>query len=161
MLTDCWHSVPLLTFQTHCSNDALWEHGHHRVSCAGAWQDQPHGLQVMSTIHCYTFFRIIKTFWWLTYIVFLCRELMEELNSIIKEALERRPEVSALHWKCFLYFFCVHRNTLYWVQIFFTLQNMKRRRRRDILRVQLVRIFELLADAGVISQVYVILKHLE
>uniref|UniRef100_I3J4N3 Furry homolog, like n=1 Tax=Oreochromis niloticus TaxID=8128 RepID=I3J4N3_ORENI len=51
------------------------------------------------------------------------RELMEELNSIIKEALERRPE------------------------------NMKRRRRRDILRVQLVRIFELLADAGVISQV--------
>lgn len=28
---------------------------------------------------------------------------------------------------------------------------MKRRRRRDILRVQLVRIFELLADAGVIS----------
>uniref|UniRef100_A0A3Q0T083 Furry homolog, like n=1 Tax=Amphilophus citrinellus TaxID=61819 RepID=A0A3Q0T083_AMPCI len=51
------------------------------------------------------------------------RDLMEELNSIIKEALERRPE------------------------------NMKRRRRRDILRVQLVRIFELLADAGVISQV--------
>lgn len=32
---------------------------------------------------------------------------------------------------------------------------MKRRRRRDILRVQLVRIFELLADAGVISQMYV------
>ncbi|XP_028299982.1 protein furry homolog-like isoform X11 [Gouania willdenowi] len=51
------------------------------------------------------------------------RELIEELNSIIKEALERRPE------------------------------NMKRRRRRDILRVQLVRIFELLADAGVISQI--------
>ncbi|XP_067086162.1 protein furry homolog-like isoform X6 [Osmerus mordax] len=50
------------------------------------------------------------------------RELMEELNPIIKEALERRPE------------------------------NMKRRRRRDILRVQLVRIFELLADAGVVSQ---------
>ncbi|XP_037830132.1 protein furry homolog-like isoform X4 [Kryptolebias marmoratus] len=50
------------------------------------------------------------------------KELMEELNPIIKEALERRPE------------------------------NMKRRRRRDILRVQLVRIFELLADAGVISQ---------
>ncbi|XP_024114738.1 protein furry homolog-like isoform X7 [Oryzias melastigma] len=49
------------------------------------------------------------------------RELIEELNPIIKEALERRPE------------------------------NMKRRRRRDILRVQLVRIFELLADAGVIS----------
>uniref|UniRef100_A0A8C5NAA8 Furry homolog, like n=1 Tax=Gouania willdenowi TaxID=441366 RepID=A0A8C5NAA8_GOUWI len=49
------------------------------------------------------------------------RELIEELNSIIKEALERRPE------------------------------NMKRRRRRDILRVQLVRIFELLADAGVIT----------
>ncbi|XP_026878435.2 protein furry homolog-like isoform X1 [Electrophorus electricus] len=51
------------------------------------------------------------------------RELMEELNPIIKEALERRPE------------------------------NMKRRRRRDILRVQLVRIFELLADSGVISQI--------
>ncbi|XP_014830699.1 PREDICTED: protein furry homolog-like isoform X7 [Poecilia mexicana] len=51
------------------------------------------------------------------------RELIEELNPIIKEALERRPE------------------------------NMKRRRRRDILRVQLVRIFELLADAGVISHV--------
>uniref|UniRef100_A0A672Z8Z5 Furry homolog, like n=1 Tax=Sphaeramia orbicularis TaxID=375764 RepID=A0A672Z8Z5_9TELE len=51
------------------------------------------------------------------------RELIEELNPIIKEALERRPE------------------------------NMKRRRRRDILRVQLVRIFELLADAGVISQI--------
>uniref|UniRef100_A0A673H4U3 Protein furry homolog-like n=1 Tax=Sinocyclocheilus rhinocerous TaxID=307959 RepID=A0A673H4U3_9TELE len=50
------------------------------------------------------------------------RELLEELNTIIKEALERRPE------------------------------NMKRRRRRDILRVQLVRIFELLADSGVISQ---------
>uniref|UniRef100_A0A8C7FPG4 FRY like transcription coactivator n=1 Tax=Oncorhynchus kisutch TaxID=8019 RepID=A0A8C7FPG4_ONCKI len=50
------------------------------------------------------------------------RDLIEELNPIIKEALERRPE------------------------------NMKRRRRRDILRVQLVRIFELLADAGVVSQ---------
>uniref|UniRef100_A0A4W4H4J5 Furry homolog, like n=1 Tax=Electrophorus electricus TaxID=8005 RepID=A0A4W4H4J5_ELEEL len=32
-------------------------------------------------------------------------------------------------------------------------RNMKRRRRRDILRVQLVRIFELLADSGVISQI--------
>ncbi|KAK1896942.1 Protein furry like [Dissostichus eleginoides] len=51
------------------------------------------------------------------------RELIEELNPIIKEALERRPE------------------------------NMKRRRRRDVLRVQLVRIFELLADAGVVSQI--------
>ncbi|XP_043911662.1 protein furry homolog-like [Protopterus annectens] len=49
------------------------------------------------------------------------RELIEELHPIIKEALERRPE------------------------------NMKRRRRRDVLRVQLVRIFELLADAGVVS----------
>nr|XP_044986313.1 protein furry homolog-like isoform X3 [Jaculus jaculus] len=49
------------------------------------------------------------------------RELIEELHPIIKEALERRPE------------------------------NMKRRRRRDVLRVQLVRIFELLADAAVIS----------
>lgn len=36
---------------------------------------------------------------------------------------------------------------------------MKRRRRRDVLRVQLVRIFELLADAGVISQKYVTLRH--
>lgn len=35
-------------------------------------------------------------------------------------------------------------------------QNMKRRRRRDILRVQLVRIFELLADAGVISHRWVL-----
>lgn len=43
-----------------------------------------------------------------------------------------------IEWKCFNH-----------------LQNMKRRRRRDILRVQLVRIFELLADAGVISHVYV------
>ncbi|XP_072295543.1 protein furry homolog-like isoform X5 [Eucyclogobius newberryi] len=51
------------------------------------------------------------------------RELVDELNPIIKEALERRPE------------------------------NLKRRRRRDILRVQLVRILELLADAGVISQI--------
>uniref|UniRef100_H2UL19 Furry homolog, like n=1 Tax=Takifugu rubripes TaxID=31033 RepID=H2UL19_TAKRU len=51
------------------------------------------------------------------------RDLIEELNPIIKEALDRRPE------------------------------NMKRRRRRDVLRVQLVRIFELLADAGVISQI--------
>lgn len=34
---------------------------------------------------------------------------------------------------------------------------MKRRRRRDVLRVQLVRIFELLADAGVISQMCVII----
>uniref|UniRef100_A0A672QKH4 Furry homolog, like n=1 Tax=Sinocyclocheilus grahami TaxID=75366 RepID=A0A672QKH4_SINGR len=37
--------------------------------------------------------------------------------------------------------------------VFLFLQNMKRRRRRDILRVQLVRIFELLADSGVISQI--------
>lgn len=38
---------------------------------------------------------------------------------------------------------------------------MKRRRRRDILRIQLVRIFELLADAGVISQMCVILCKFE
>ncbi len=31
------------------------------------------------------------------------------------------------------------------------LQNKKRRERRDLLRLQLLRIFELLADAGVIS----------
>lgn len=30
-------------------------------------------------------------------------------------------------------------------------QNKKRRERRDLLRLQLLRIFELLADAGVIS----------
>lgn len=56
LLIDCWHSVPLLPVQTHCSNDALWEHGHHRVSCVGAWQDQPNGLQVNNTQHdhiCY------------------------------------------------------------------------------------------------------------
>jgi len=35
---------------------------------------------------------------------------------------------------------------------------MKRRRRRDVLRVQLVRIFELLADAGVVSQMYVTVR---
>ncbi|KAF6724949.1 furry-like protein [Oryzias melastigma] len=49
------------------------------------------------------------------------RELVEELHPIMKEALERRPE------------------------------NKKRRERRDLLRLQLLRIFELLADAGVVS----------
>nr|XP_055052852.1 protein furry homolog isoform X2 [Misgurnus anguillicaudatus] len=49
------------------------------------------------------------------------RELIEELHPLMKEALERRPE------------------------------NKKRRERRDLLRLQLLRIFELLADAGVIS----------
>ncbi|XP_061557909.1 protein furry homolog isoform X2 [Phycodurus eques] len=49
------------------------------------------------------------------------RELMEELHPLMKEALERRPE------------------------------NKKRRERRDLLRLQLLRIFELLANAGVIS----------
>ncbi|XP_077396722.1 protein furry homolog isoform X3 [Festucalex cinctus] len=49
------------------------------------------------------------------------RELVEELHPLMKEALERRPE------------------------------NKKRRDRRDLLRLQLLRIFELLADAGVIS----------
>lgn len=33
-------------------------------------------------------------------------------------------------------------------------QNKKRRERRDLLRLQLLRIFELLADAGVISDRY-------
>ncbi|KAL7981768.1 hypothetical protein Chor_000825 [Crotalus horridus] len=51
------------------------------------------------------------------------RELIEELHPIIKEALERRPE------------------------------NMKRRRRRDILRVQLVRIFEL-ASGGLDNETH-------
>lgn len=92
-----------------------------------------------------------------TFILF--RELLEELNPIIKEALERRPEVSAVHWYIFnlsvtvLYF--KKDNLLSYNAAVFTVQNMKRRRRRDILRVQLVRIFELLADAGVISQMYV------
>uniref|UniRef100_A0A673C9G1 Furry homolog a (Drosophila) n=1 Tax=Sphaeramia orbicularis TaxID=375764 RepID=A0A673C9G1_9TELE len=49
------------------------------------------------------------------------RELVEELHPLMKEALERRPE------------------------------NKKRRERRDLLRLQLLRIFELLGDAGVIS----------
>uniref|UniRef100_A0A096MFY3 FRY microtubule binding protein n=1 Tax=Poecilia formosa TaxID=48698 RepID=A0A096MFY3_POEFO len=49
------------------------------------------------------------------------RELVEELHPLMKEALERRPE------------------------------NKKRRERRDLLRLQLLRIFELLASAGVIS----------
>ncbi|KAJ8404719.1 hypothetical protein AAFF_G00335820 [Aldrovandia affinis] len=49
------------------------------------------------------------------------RELVEELHPLMKEALERRPE------------------------------NKKRRERRDLLRLQLLRIFELLADAGVLS----------
>ncbi|XP_061575672.1 protein furry homolog isoform X2 [Cololabis saira] len=49
------------------------------------------------------------------------RELVEELHPLMKEALERRPE------------------------------NKKRRERRDLLRLQLLRIFELLADAGVVS----------
>ncbi|XP_053176419.1 protein furry homolog isoform X1 [Scomber japonicus] len=49
------------------------------------------------------------------------RELVEELHPLMKEALERRPE------------------------------NKKRRERRDLLRLQLLRIFELLADASVIS----------
>uniref|UniRef100_A0A8C2Z758 FRY microtubule binding protein n=1 Tax=Cyclopterus lumpus TaxID=8103 RepID=A0A8C2Z758_CYCLU len=49
------------------------------------------------------------------------RELVEELHPLMKEALERRPE------------------------------NKRRRERRDLLRLQLLRIFELLANAGVIS----------
>ncbi|XP_075923623.1 protein furry homolog-like isoform X1 [Petromyzon marinus] len=49
------------------------------------------------------------------------RELMEELNPIIKEVLDKKQE------------------------------NVRKRKKRDILRVQLVRIFELLADTGVIS----------
>uniref|UniRef100_A0A8C5DX59 Protein furry homolog n=1 Tax=Gouania willdenowi TaxID=441366 RepID=A0A8C5DX59_GOUWI len=49
------------------------------------------------------------------------RELVEELHPLMKEALERRPE------------------------------NKKRRERRDLLRLQLLRIFELLANARVIS----------
>ncbi|XP_057694873.1 protein furry homolog isoform X1 [Corythoichthys intestinalis] len=49
------------------------------------------------------------------------RELVEELHPLMKETLERRPE------------------------------NKKRRERRDVLRLQLLRIFELLADAGVLS----------
>uniref|UniRef100_G3QBA5 FRY microtubule binding protein n=1 Tax=Gasterosteus aculeatus aculeatus TaxID=481459 RepID=G3QBA5_GASAC len=49
------------------------------------------------------------------------RELVEELHPLMKEALERRPE------------------------------NKRRRERRDLLRLQLLRIFELLANAAVIS----------
>uniref|UniRef100_A0A669DKZ5 FRY microtubule binding protein n=1 Tax=Oreochromis niloticus TaxID=8128 RepID=A0A669DKZ5_ORENI len=57
----------------------------------------------------------------LFYVFTAHRELVEELHPLMKEALERRPE------------------------------NKKRRERRDLLRLQLLRIFELLADAGVIS----------
>ncbi|KAJ8280141.1 hypothetical protein GJAV_G00050990 [Gymnothorax javanicus] len=49
------------------------------------------------------------------------RELVEELHPLMKEALERKAE------------------------------NKKKRERKDLLRLQLLRIFELLADAGVIS----------
>eukprot|EP00058_Branchiostoma_floridae_P025945 XP_002611435.1 hypothetical protein BRAFLDRAFT_63933 [Branchiostoma floridae] len=49
------------------------------------------------------------------------RELVEEMHSLMKEALERKQE------------------------------NMRRRRRRDCLRVQLGRILELVADSGVFS----------
>lgn len=52
----------------------------------------------------------------------------------------------------FLNFFFFYSYCFPFLSCLFLLQNMKRRRRRDILRVQLVRIFELLADAGVISQ---------
>lgn len=37
------------------------------------------------------------------------------------------------------------------IALFSAIQNKKRRERRDLLRLQLLRIFELLADAGVIS----------
>ncbi|XP_077578955.1 protein furry homolog [Stigmatopora nigra] len=49
------------------------------------------------------------------------RELVEQLHPLMKEALERRPE------------------------------NKKRRERRDLLRLHLLRVLELLADGGVLS----------
>lgn len=61
-ITDRRHSVPFLSVQTHCSNDALWEHGHYRVSCFGAWQDQPRSIQVGHILqNAHTFPLVIGT----------------------------------------------------------------------------------------------------
>ncbi|KAK1786451.1 hypothetical protein P4O66_018141 [Electrophorus voltai] len=62
------------------------------------------------------------------------RDLIEELHPLMKEALERRPEQGNGDSQCVV-----------------DTANKKRRERRDQLRLQLLRIFELLADAGVIS----------
>uniref|UniRef100_UPI00358FEF42 LOW QUALITY PROTEIN: protein furry homolog-like n=1 Tax=Myxine glutinosa TaxID=7769 RepID=UPI00358FEF42 len=50
------------------------------------------------------------------------RDLMEELHPIIKESLDKKQE------------------------------NVRKRKRRDLMRIQLIRLFELLADGGVNSQ---------
>lgn len=82
----------------------------------------------------------------------LFRELVEELHPLMKEALERRPEVILI--KITFYFFLpvgsCYPVCKYFYFLFFT-KNKKRRERRDLLRLQLLRIFELLADSGVIS----------
>ena len=53
---------------------------------------------------------------------YVCRELMEELVPQLKEAIERKTE------------------------------NVKRRRKRDVLRVQLSHIFELMAEHKIFAQ---------
>lgn len=83
------------------------------------------------------------------------RELVEELHPLMKEALERRPEVSLIEISCFkiIIFFTSGQLLCYIciLYLLFPLKNKKRRERRDLLRLQLLRIFELLADSGVIS----------
>lgn len=62
----------------------------------------------LNVIHIYTH---LSTLFYILFFVYLhvsflsFRELIEELNPIIKEALERRPEVSAV--ETFLSLFCV------------------------------------------------------
>lgn len=85
------------------------------------------------------------------------RELVEELHPLMKEALERRPEVCCLWCSTHVFMFltrklfCFKESSLFKLCIHDCWQNKKRRERRDLLRLQLLRIFELLADAGVIS----------
>lgn len=90
---------------------------------------------------------------------------MEELHPLMKEALERRPEVGYIYSTEFsistvyLLFNPNSRQKSSLIKYKFALtiyrhdssQNKKRRERRDLLRLQLLRIFELLADSGVIS----------
>lgn len=53
----------------------------------------------LGMIHMYTFFSFQYFFFYLPVTFLFFRELIEELNPIIKEALERRPEVSAVRWQ--------------------------------------------------------------
>lgn len=52
--------------------------------------------------------------------------------------------ISCIQW-------CIFRTGLLMFLLLIISQNKKRRERRDLLRLQLLRIFELLADAGVVS----------